>query len=101
MSVARPMEKGAKRPRDEDIEVKPLEIPIERPDYSQGPHHDDLALHPTLKAPRIDNSVSFLYVSFGTCKPKNALNLVYCLMNISLVTIFLYEVYILILSLRF
>ena len=95
------MEKGATRPRDKDIEVKPLEIPIERPDYSQGPHHDDLALRPTLKAPRIDNSVSFLYVSFGTCKPKNALNLVYCLMNISLITIFLYEVYILILSLRF
>ncbi|XP_078177665.1 uncharacterized protein LOC144572118 isoform X3 [Carex rostrata] len=57
VSVARPMEKGAKRPRDEDTKVKPLEIPIERHDYSQGPHHDDLALHPILKAPRIDKSV--------------------------------------------
>lgn len=80
------MEKGTKRPRDEDTEVKPLENPTKRSGYSQGPHHHDLALHPTLKAPRPDSSVSFLYVSFGTHKHKYALSSIYCLLNVSLVT---------------
>ncbi|KAJ4788190.1 RNA-binding protein 47 [Rhynchospora pubera] len=55
VSVARPMEKGTKWSRDEDIEVE-AEI-SKRPDYSRGLQHDDAALSPTLKAHRADNSV--------------------------------------------